>query len=236
MKKSNDKQVKSVLETFLYQDNDASQTRRFERIMTFNAGMDHEETLFDIKDFCQDRPDLDEESYAAYLLDLFKDQYFQDFCGVRVRPCKAAVGMQNLDAVIIGYNIDAPIKRAIYRVGFVEEGNFTLASGWTRLTGPDHRIPVLPQPDIIMTKIKRAGFVTRNGANCGDRACFAVRGLGDHVVVLTYGAALDEGYLERIKSTLADGGLKSEIGLSRDCKLSKATGTPDERMLVIGVQ
>lgn len=236
MKKPNDQQAKPVPETFLYQDDDSSQARRFKRMVTFNDGMDHDETLFDIETFCQGHPGLDEVGYAAYLLDLFKDQYFQDFCGTRGRPCKAAVDIQTLDAVIIGYDINAPIKRAIYRIGFVEEGIFALASGWARLTGPDHRIVVLPQPDMIMTKIKRAGFVTRNGANWSDRACFAVRGLGDHVIVLTYGAAIDEGYLERLQSTLAAGGLKSKIGFSKDCKLSKTTGTPDERMLVIGVQ
>lgn len=230
---------RSPCQSWRYQNNAASSQRRFKHLAPFFSGIDHEERLFDPETLCEVFPDINEAGYTAYLLDHFADHFYQDFCGIRVRPSRVFADMRSLDADIFGYNINASVGRAVYRVGSVEDGAFRLEPGWARLYGPDDRIPVPPRYDAITEQIKRAGFLPRHLARGSDRACFAVRGYGEHVVVFTYGAVLEEGYLQRIKEALLQAGVKSEEGLLWHCKICKAdsaVGTLDEAMLVISVQ
>jgi hypothetical protein len=236
-KKAASEQQGSLVQTWRYQDDAASDGKHSRRLARFLTGLEHEEFLFDPEVLCEEHPDLDELSYAAYLLDIFNDNYFQDISGVRVRPCRVAVEMQYLDADIIGYDIDAPVKRAVYRIGSVVEGVFTLTPGWARLSSSAQRIPVPPQQDKILAKLKRAGFVTRSSVKqSGETTSFALRRLGEHIVVLTYGTAPKKRYIVRLKAALLAAGIKCRVGRSSDCKLDKSAGTPDAKVLVIGIQ
>lgn len=219
-----------------YKNDPASDMKRAKHLAVFFTGRDREDSLFDLDVFCRLNPDLDEEWYAAHLLYLLEEFYCQDFRGIRALPCRVEVDMRYLDAEVFGYDIDSPTKRSIYRIGSVEEGVFRLQAGWARVYRPDNRIPVPPRRGTIAGKIRRAGFLPRHLAKGDEKACFAVRSFGEHVVVFTYGAALEEGYLDRIRGALLAAGVNSEIGLSQHCKLDKAAGAPDEAMLVIGIQ